>query len=108
MSTRTVRPMSDGGPPSSPLATASLAGIILGIVLWVLLFFVVGLTGGGHPAIVPATMTAWVLLPTSVGVNATLEPQCSKRYAVLYALACTIPLLGIVPASAYLAYAHHP
>jgi len=108
MSTRTVRPMSDGGPSTGTLAAASLAGIIIGIILWVVLFFVVGLTGGDHTAVVPATVAAWVVLPTSVGVNATLEPQCPKRYAVLYALACTIPLLGIVPASAYLAYAHHP
>ena len=108
MSTRMVRPMSDGGPPAGTLTTASLVRIITGIALWIVLFFVTGLGGGGHPAVVPATVTAWVLLPVSVGINATLEPQCPKRYAVLYTLACTIPLFGIVPASTYLGYAHHP
>lgn len=108
MSTRTARAMSDGGPSAGTLATASLAGIIIGIALWVVLFFVIGLSGGDHAAVVPAIVTAWVLLPISVGVNATLEPRCPKRYAVLYALGCTLPLFSIVPASAYLAYTHHP
>lgn len=108
MSTAVARPMTDGGPSTGTLATASLAGIVFGIALWIAMFVVIGVTGGGHPAIVPATVAAWVLLPASVGVNATLEPQCPKRYAVLYALACTVPLFGIVPASAYLGYAHHP
>lgn len=108
MSTAVVRPMTDGGPSTGTLATASLAGILLGIGLWVAVFFVVGLTGGTHPAITTMTVAAWVLLPTSVGVNATLEPQCPKRYAVLYALGGAVPLFGIVPASAYLGYTHHP
>ena len=104
MSMRTARPMSDGGPSTGTLATVSFAGIIL----WVLLFFVVGQTGGSHPAVVPAVVAAWVLLPVSVGMNATLEPRCSKRYAVLYTLGCAVPLFGIVPASVYLGYTHHP
>jgi hypothetical protein len=100
--------MTDGGPSTGTLATASLAGIIFGIILWVVLFFVVGLTNGGHAALLPAVMAAWVLLPVSVGVNATLQPRCPKRYAVIYTLACTVPLFGIVPAATYLGYAHHP
>ena len=76
--------------------------VVSSIGLWVLTVVLVGFSALSTTALDTLLLLSWMFLPLSVGINATAEPTCEKRQAVLYTLGSTIPLLGLIPASVYL------
>ena len=81
------------------------AGIVAGVLLWVIGSVYAGFNGGLDATSVVWLM-AWVLLPVSVGVHAGVTAPDRPMFTVGMTLVSAAPILGVLPACYYLGYTH--
>jgi hypothetical protein len=89
--------------PKSDIEPIAKAGIVVGILLWLIGSLYAGFNGAEN-IISLVWITAWLLLPVAVGSHAGVTTQRRPLFAVGFTLVCAIPFLGMLPARYYLGY----